>query len=48
MDFLDKDYFLGTLVIGVLVVYLIAPTPDIVFKSTNNELMDIKETDCGL
>ena len=41
---MDK-YFTLTLFLCVLVIYLILPTPKIVFKLNKNQVL--KETNCG-
>ena len=47
MDFIDNNYFLGTLSIGILIVYLILPEHNIIFKQDSvNTMIDVKEVTC--
>ena len=44
---LNHEYLLGSFCFFILVIYLIIPTPEIVFK-INNTLKNIKEHKCTM
>ena len=45
MKFINNNYLLLTLFLSVLVIYLVLPTPNIVFK-LDNKVLNIKESEC--
>jgi hypothetical protein len=45
MKFINNDYLLLTLFLCILVIYLILPIPNIVFR-LDNKVLNIKESEC--
>jgi hypothetical protein len=45
MKFINNDYLLLTLFLCILVIYLILPIPNIIFR-LDNKVLNIKESEC--
>jgi hypothetical protein len=45
MKFIDNNYFLITLFLCILIIYLILPIPKIVFR-LDDKVLNIKESEC--
>jgi hypothetical protein len=43
---IDNNYFLITLFICILIIYLILPVPKIVFRLNDSQILNIKEAKC--
>jgi hypothetical protein len=43
---IDNNYFLITLFICILIIYLILPVPKIVFRLNDEQILNIKEAKC--
>ena len=46
MSILNNNYFLITLFLCILVIYLILPVPKIIFRLHNNKVVNVQETSC--
>ena len=46
MKLIEPNYFLGTLVISFLFIYLLNPEPKIIFK-LNNSQINLEEIKCN-
>ena len=44
---LKYEYLLGSFSLFILIIYLVIPTPEVVFK-INNSLKNIKERKCSI
>ena len=43
---IDNNYFLITLFLCILIIYLILPVPKIVFRLNDKQILNIKEAKC--
>jgi len=46
MSILNNNYFLITLFLCILVIYLILPVPRIIFRLHNDKVVNVQETSC--
>ena len=46
MSILNNNYFLITLFLCILVIYLILPVPKIIFRLHNDKVVNLHETSC--
>ena len=44
---INYEFLIGSFSLFILVIYLILPTPEIIFK-INNTMKNIKETKCNI
>lgn len=43
---IDYNYLLLTLFLVILVIYLILPVPNIIFRLNDNQIINIEEEEC--